>query len=141
MGSDVRTRFESKVKADPETGCHVWHGARNPKGYGQFHWPHGRTRLRAAHRASYELHIGPVPDELEVDHLCKNRACVNPEHLELVTHAENVARSRPTHCTNGHELTPDNVKPTSLKRGKYRGRRCRRCFNDQRRARRQQRRV
>ncbi len=61
-----------------------------------------------AHRVAYELAIGPVPDGLVVDHLCFNRACVRPGHLEPVTQQENVMRAR-THCRKGHEFTPENT--------------------------------
>ncbi len=93
-----------------ETPCWVWD--RGLDGYG-----YGRMRGRRAHRVSYELHVGPIPEGLDLDHLCRVRNCVNPAHLEPVTRAENVLRgvSRPaenarkTHCIHGHALTPDNV--------------------------------
>lgn len=86
-----------------------------------------------AHRLAYELHVGPIPDGLSLDHLCRNRRCVNPAHLEPVTHRENVARGeaptarvvRSNVCMKGHELTAEN---TIIRKGG--GRRCRRCFND-----------
>lgn len=70
---------------DPETGCWVWQWRKTPKGYGQW-------RGRLAHRKVYEDKLGPVADGLELDHLCRNRLCVNPAHLEPVTHATNVQR-------------------------------------------------
>lgn len=90
-------------------------------------WGYGRVGVnghqRGAHRAVYELMVGPVPDGLELDHLCRFRACVNPDHLEPVTHAENVRRIhvRQTHCLYGHEFNEVNTR--------YRGnaRRCRVC--------------
>lgn len=70
--------------------CWVWHGSTTLEGYGMFYA--GPGQRRPAHRAVYELLEGPIPDGLEPDHLCRNRACVNPAHIELVTHSENVRR-------------------------------------------------
>lgn len=71
-------------------GCLVWGKARNGSGYGLVTLPGGGQMV--AHRAMYEVAIGPVPDGLELDHLCRNKSCVNPSHLEPVTRAENVRR-------------------------------------------------
>lgn len=76
----------------------------------------GRTR-DYAHRVSYRLYKGEIPDGTEIDHLCRNRACVRPEHLEAVSHKENILRgespyakrARVTHCPKGHEYTPENT--------------------------------
>lgn len=106
-------RFWAKVTTDSESGCWIWVAA-NRKGYGHFKWQ-GRTR--EAHRVAYEVLVGPVPLGLHLDHLCRNPPCVNPDHLEPVTQAENNRRKEEalgigryaTHCAKGHEFTPDNT--------------------------------
>lgn len=83
-------RFWSKVALPSgQFGCLEWQGARSTNGYGMF-WLDGRQG--GAHRWSYERLVGPVPDGLELDHLCANRGCVRPDHLEPVTHRENLRR-------------------------------------------------
>jgi hypothetical protein len=82
-----------QYEVDPKTGCWVWQGAMDAYGYGK------AGHHRKAHRVFYEQHRGPIPEGLELDHLCHNRACVNPDHLEAVTHAENMRRSPKTKLT------------------------------------------
>lgn len=102
--------FKSKYIVNPMTGCWDWNGAVQSQGYGNY-------QSKLAHRVSYEIHAGKIPQGLTLDHLCRNRLCVNPKHLEPVTQYENNMRGesvvahnkRKTHCINGHELTGENI--------------------------------
>ncbi len=99
---------------DDGYGCWVWQGHQNGWGYGLIK---AGGQRRVVHRVAYELRVGPIPDGLVLDHLCRNRACINPAHLEPVTLGENVRRgegtharnSRKTHCTNGHPFAGENL--------------------------------
>jgi hypothetical protein len=112
-----------------ESGCWDWVGSLSPEGYGRFR-VNGRPEY--AHRIMFERHKGPIPAGREIDHLCRNRRCVNPDHLEAVSRRENCLRgtsppaigARRTHCPQGHELSGDNLARAALKRG---GRNCREC--------------
>lgn len=139
-------RLREKYRVLPN-GCWEWTAGRFSSGYGQFnreaHAP-GQRRGAHAHRVSYEILVGPIPEGLELDHLCRNRACVNPAHLEPVTHLENVRRGirvNPSHCPQGHEYTPDNKRVIwpgkSTKAPSFA---CRECHRESERRRRQERR-
>jgi hypothetical protein len=89
----LEERFYAKVQKTDS--CWVWIGARHSQGYGQLftaNTVNGNPRPEKAHRVAYELLIGPIPDGLQIDHLCRNKVCVNPAHLEAVTQKENLAR-------------------------------------------------
>lgn len=110
------------------TGCHVWLGAAQSKGYGSVTDRQGGTML--AHRAAWEQANGPIPEGMTVDHICRNKRCVNVEHMELVTAAENTARAARSrrYCPRGHEYTAENTVTNG--RG---WRFCRTCHNEARR--------
>lgn len=95
LDAPALARFQDKVRVDEETGCWEWRGARKTaRQYGS--QPYGNFkangRVRSAHRFIYETLVGPVPSGLELDHQCRNRLCCNPDHLEPVTHGENMRR-------------------------------------------------
>lgn len=144
---DPLVRLLRHVEVDRESGCWLWTGAVGTgTGYGRFRMGSrvdDTVRTEQAHRVSYELHVGPIPDGLHLDHLCRVRRCVNPDHLEPVTQAENNRRGvspiaafvDATHCIHGHEFTPENTYRTD--KGRY-CRACRRRRNRDLRARKSQ---
>lgn len=109
--------------------CWLWEGAKSD-GYGHMWVGSGYS---VAHRVAYELLVGPIPVGLDLDHLCRVRACVNPEHLEPVTRRENLQRGyghnlRVTHCPRGHEYTAENTRVSKLGQ-----RHCRECTRSRQR--------
>lgn len=102
-------QIASCSQPEPMSGCWLWLGKLSASGYGNV--THGGRNLMA-HRLAYETFVGPIPSGLELDHLCVTPCCVNPDHLEPVTQAENLRRAtmRRTHCKHGHEYTPVNTR-------------------------------
>lgn len=115
-------RFWSNVSVNEETGCWEWRSPVRSDGYGVFGLKvNGVQRTRRAHRIAYEALVGPIPDGLDLDHLCRVRNCCNPSHLEPVTRKENLRRglvaetqrkrhAAVTHCPRGHEYTAENTR-------------------------------
>lgn len=113
----VIDRFAEKI-ALTDSGCVEWIAGANENGYGVFFISKTpRRKSVKAHRWSYEHHVGAIPDTLVLDHLCRNPACVNPEHLEPVSQAENIMRGASpsaihaalTHCPSGHPYSGPNL--------------------------------
>lgn len=105
-----------------ENDCWMWLGATTMDGYGRIRA--GGNSIRA-HRVTFTALYGPIPEGLTLDHVCGNRPCVRPDHLEPVTNKENILRGEgiasrnadKTHCPEGHALTDDNLRPADLARG------------------------
>lgn len=135
-GDPMFTLFDMSVRlwgriAEPPSGCWLWLGNTTRNGYGQISMGGRKTqRMHMTHRLVWELLVGEIPTGLELDHLCRQRSCCNPAHLEPVTRRENLVRGKTiiadavgrTHCIHGHEFTPEN---TYLDRRGKRG--CREC--------------
>jgi len=130
MSDQILECFWDKVEVQPN-GCWNWSGVQDNHGYGIFSI---LSKSMKAHRFTYEINKGKIPNGLELDHLCRNTSCVNPEHLEAVTHKENIMRgsgigaknATKIYCPKGHELKEPNLVKWYLIRG---WRKCRICDN------------
>ena len=126
------TRFDALCMPEPMSGCVLWIGALSSNGYGQFWFNRGQI---GAHVWAWVAANGPLPVGLQIDHLCRNRACVNARHLEAVTGKVNTLRGTSpaalnnfkTHCLRGHELSGRNLIQIARRRV------CRECKNSKRR--------
>jgi hypothetical protein len=127
----IEERFWTKVNK-LELGCWIWTGTKNEKGYGTLAVYDGRNKSVRAHRISYELFHGRIPNGMVIDHICRNRLCVNPHHLRAVDHRTNSIENSSsvtainfakTHCNRGHELSGYNLIEEPGRR------RCRECKN------------
>lgn len=113
-----------------KTECWLWAGSTDRNGYGQRSW-HGKNYM--IHRLMYENFIGPIPTGMTLDHLCRVPTCINPSHLQIVSHKTNIERGLgissinriKTHCANGHEFTEEN---TVYYHKQWRS--CRQCYRD-----------
>jgi hypothetical protein len=129
------------IMPEPMSGCWLWLATVGENGYGQITCIRdGRYINKKAHRIVYESNRGAIPDGMDLDHLCRTRSCVNPDHLEPVTRSQNVKRglvpaltreraARRTHCPQGHPLSGENLKMDT--RGT---RQCRVCTKESKRA-------
>jgi len=126
----VIQRILNKIRIEPN-GCWLWQGAKDGGGYGHV-WLDGKTTPKVS-RVLYEAYKGPIPKGYTIDHLCRNRTCGNPDHLEAVTMRENILRgigpsannARKTHCPSGHTLLGNNLTPRADGR-----RECRKCARE-----------
>lgn len=122
----MREHFEGKYLRDAQTGCWNWLLSKDRTGYG---FVSIKSKTKYAHRVAFETFVGEIPAGMDLDHLCRNRSCVNPKHLEPVTRKENVRRGAglggvlrevPSHCRHGHLLSKENTYS-------WRGDKARRC--------------
>ena len=124
----IETRLLDKISPEPNSGCWLWLGAMTGNRYGSIKF---KQKSAPVHRVSYTVFKGEIPAGFEIDHLCRVKCCINPDHLEAVLHKVNLLRgkspsannARKTHCSHGHAFTPENtyIQPSNG------GRLCRIC--------------
>lgn len=122
----VAGRLLDASMPEPNTGCWFWVMSLSSEGYGRISV---NNNVEYAHRVSYKTFVGPIPDELDIDHVCRNRSCICPQHLEPVTRQVNLLRgvgvsaknASKTHCPKGH---PYDELNTTFRRG---SRECKKC--------------
>lgn len=126
MKASLQDRLDKCSTPEPFSGCILWTGGVNAAGYGRICF---NGRDDRAHRASFILRYGKIPPGLELDHLCSTPLCINPDHLEAVTHAENNRRfaAKITHCPSGHKYTEENTIKTPAPNFRGYVRKCRAC--------------
>lgn len=118
----LHARFTAKT--DSSETCHRWHGFIDKAGYGRIRLGGRDKPVGYAHRVSYEMAKGPIPEGLHIDHLCRNRWCVNPDHLEVVTSRENMVRGVNSRmrahlagtCEKGHDMKTAYIQPSTGRR-------------------------
>ena len=121
-------RFWAKVEPEPMSGCWLWIGASDRRGYGRF-WGDGHCKL--PHRLAWEMERGPIPAGMDLDHLCRMPPCVNPNHLRIATRQENLLagegfpaqEAKRTHCPAGHPYNAENTWLDPLRHSRH----CRTC--------------
>lgn len=123
-------KFMEKVSMNEETGCMEWVGAMLPNGYGQVGF---RGKLWVAHRAFWVFMGKPDPGGFDLDHLCRNRKCINPDHLELVSRGDNLRRGFIARgCKNGHPYSPEDFSVVKRSNG-IQELRCKVCHRERNR--------
>lgn len=130
------SRFLSKIRVNLQTECWEWTATLNSEGYGMYFIEN--NVVRSAHRISYDIFKGLECMGLVIDHICRNRKCVNPDHLREVSNAINnlensqgpsAINALKTHCKYGHEYTPENTRKVLNRKGHKNNRACQKCYN------------
>lgn len=133
----VEDRLMEGCRQDPDTGCWLWQRSKNREGYGRTNRGGHNGQGIVAHKLSYETFVGPIPQGMQLDHLCRNRSCINPDHLEPVTPKENIRRGtghgKETNCPAGHEYNESNTYFEKIGGNRH----CKVCDRDRKRVRRE----